>query len=116
YTIFVRLDKDSPQINGRGQLGYDNFMQDDRVLMVTGSLESREALAKLLFGKREEGGEGWTAVESYHRINDVRFDAKVKGRLLFLGMSNDGLDGNLVNFGGSFFGVRERSEQLAPKA
>ncbi len=106
YSIFVRLDKDSPKINGRGQLDYDTFMQDDRVLMITGSPESREALAKMLFGKKEEGGEGWSNIGSYHRINEVGFDAQAKGRLAFLGSNNDGLVG-YVNIGnsGRFVGV-----------
>ena len=93
YTIFVRLDKDSPKINGRGQLDYDAFMQDDRVLMIAGSPESREALAKMLFGKKEEGGEGWTSVGSYHRVNEVGFDAKAKGRLVFLNYNDSGFNG-----------------------
>ncbi len=56
YTIFARLDKDKPVINDKGRIDYDTFMADDRVLMITGSPESREALAKMLFGKKEDGG------------------------------------------------------------
>ena len=95
YTIFVRLDKDSPKINGRGQLSYDAFMSDDRVLMIAGSPEGREALATMLFGKREEGGEGWADIGSYHRINEVGFDAQAKGRPAYLSGDSDGLDGGL---------------------
>ncbi|MFH1212424.1 MAG: hypothetical protein V1659_05880 [Candidatus Woesearchaeota archaeon] len=95
YSIFVRLDRDSPKINGRGRLDYDTFMQDDRVLMITGSPEGREALAKMLFGKKEDGGEGWVSVGSDHRINEVGFDAQAKGRQAYLGSGDDGLFGSL---------------------
>ncbi len=112
YTIFVRMDKDKPTINGRGQLDYDTFMQDDRVLMITGSPDSREALAKMLFGKKEEGGEGWANIGSYHRINEIGFDAQAKGRLADLGSSNDGLGGyNIINDGRFVGVVAERSER-----
>ena len=106
YTIFARLDKDSPKINGRGQLDYDTFMQDDRVLMVTGSPQSREALAKMLFGKKEEGGEGWSYIGSYHRIHEVGFKEQAKGRLVCLGSYSYGLVG-YYNFSvcGRFAGV-----------
>ncbi len=106
YTIFVRLDKDSPKINGRGRLDYDTFMQDDRVLMITGGPESREALAKMLFGKKKEGGEGWSNVGSYHRINEASFDAQAKGRLAFLNLNYYGLDGyDCILSDGRFVGV-----------
>ncbi|MBI2133428.1 hypothetical protein HYU11_01975 [Candidatus Woesearchaeota archaeon] len=106
YTIFVRMDKDKPTINGRGQLDHDTFMQDDRVLMITGSPDSREALAKMLFGKKEEGGEGWSNIGSYHRINEVGFDAKPKGRLAYLDGYYYGLGGyyDIYN-NGRFVGV-----------
>lgn len=106
YTIFARLDKDSPKINGSGQLDYDTFMQDDRVLMITGSPESREALAKMLFGKKEEGGEGWSNIGSYHRINEVGFDAQTRGRLAYLDGYYIGLVGYYYfNIFGRFVGV-----------
>ncbi len=105
YTIFVRLDKDSAKINGRGQLDYDTFMQDDRVLMITGSPESREALAKMLFGKKEDGGEGWSNIGSYHRINEVGFDKRAKGRLAFLNGDGGGLGGGGISNRGRFVGV-----------
>ncbi|MBI2147075.1 hypothetical protein HYU19_01200 [Candidatus Woesearchaeota archaeon] len=92
YTIFVKVDKDRPKINGRGQLNYDTFMQDDRVLMITGSPEGREALAKMLFGRGEDGG-GYSTIGSYHRINEVGFDAKAKGRLAYLDIHSHGLNG-----------------------
>src|SRR3989338_2877633 len=57
YTVFIRLEKDKANINGRGQLTYDAFMSDDRVLMIAGSPDNREALAKMLFGSKEDGGE-----------------------------------------------------------
>ncbi len=97
YTIFVRLDKDNPKINGRGQLDYDTFMQDDRVLMISGSPESREALAKMLFGKN---------IGSYHRINEVGFDKQAKGRLAYLDDDGDGLVGyDDIYYDGRFVGV-----------
>src|SRR3990167_6926221 len=65
YTVFTRLDKDKANINGRGQLTYGAFMSDDRVLMIAGSPDNREALAKMLFGRKEDGGEGWSNIGSY---------------------------------------------------
>ncbi len=113
YTIFVRLDKDKANINGRGKLTYDAFMIDDRVLMIAGSPDNREALAKMLFGKKEEGGEGWSNIGSYHRINEVGFDAQAKGRLAYLDDDSSGLDGyDYINDNGRFVGVvAERSER-----
>ncbi len=111
YTIFVRLDKDSPKINSGEQFGgalldYDTFMQDDRVLMICGSPESREALAKMLFGKKEEGGEGWGNIGSYHRINEVGFDKQAKGHLAYLDLNYDGLNcDSSIYSDGRFVGV-----------
>ncbi len=112
YTIYVRLDKDSPNINPSGQLEYDVFMQDDRVLMVTGSPENREVLAKMLFGRKEEGGEGWNSVGSYHRINEVGFDVNPKGRPVLLGSVIGGLYGGISLGGyGCFVGVEAAEPQ-----
>ena len=106
YTIFVRLDKDKSNISGRSQLDYDTFMQDDRVLMITGSPESREALAKILFDKKEDGGEGRTSIGSYHRINEVGFDPQAKGRLVYLYNDDYGLGGiKYIANNGRFVGV-----------
>ena len=107
YCISARLDKDKFVINPAGQLGYDSFMKDDRVLMIAGSPDCREALAKMLFGKKETGGEGWTVVGSYHRINDVDFNNKQpKGRLAYLSNYSNGLDGNRnSDIFGRFVGV-----------
>ena len=105
YTVFTRLDKDKANINGSGQLTYDAFMSDDRVLMIAGSPDNREALAKMLFGKKEEGGEGWSNIGSYHRINKVGFDAQAKGRLVCLYGSGNGLDGWSISNVGRFVGV-----------
>src|SRR3989344_3293643 len=93
YTVFTRLDKDKANINGSGQLTYDTFMSDDRVLMITGSPQSREALAEMLFGRKEDGGEGWSNIGSYHRINEAGFDAQAKGRLVYLNNDSGGLGG-----------------------
>src|SRR3989338_196150 len=84
YTIFTRLDKDEANINVKGQLTYDAFMSDDRVLMIAGSPDNRKALAKMLFGRKEDGGEGWSTIGSYHRINEVGFDTQAKGRLVLI--------------------------------
>lgn len=106
HTIFTLLDKDKPTINGRGHLDYDTFMKDDRVLMIAGSPDNREALAKMIFGKKENGGEGWSNIGSYHRINDTGFDKEAKGRLVYLGSINNGLDGDdSIYDNGRFFGV-----------
>ncbi|HLC46467.1 MAG TPA: hypothetical protein VJI75_01875 [Candidatus Nanoarchaeia archaeon] len=106
YCISVRLDKDNPTIHLRGQLDYDSFMRDDRVLMIAGSPDCREALAKILFGKKENGDEGWTSVGSYHRINDVDFSKKPKGCLAYLSGNYYGLNGySNANYDGRFVGV-----------
>ena len=93
YTIFTLLDTDRPGINESTQLSYDQFMKDDRVLMITGSPEYREALAKMFFGEKEDGGEGWTSVGSYHRIHNAPFGLIAKGRLSFVSDDYYGLDG-----------------------
>ena len=106
YTVFTRLDKDKANINGSGQLTYDAFMSDDRVLMIAGSPDNREALAKMLFGRKEDGGEGWSNIRSYHRINEVGFDAQAKGRLVYLNYFNFGLFGlRNIYVSGRFVGV-----------
>ena len=97
YSIFVRLDRDSTKISGGGLLVYDAFMRDDRVLMVAGSLESREALANMLFR-----GEGHDSVGSIHDIGVVSFDAMARGRLTALGYENSGLVGNTATFNRRF--------------
>lgn len=70
YTVFVRLNKDACEISNSGELDYNAFMRDDRVLMVAGSPENRESLAKMLFGSIKDGGEGRSSVGSYHRITE----------------------------------------------
>lgn len=106
HTIFVLLDKDHPNINKRGPVGYDEFMNDDRVLMITGSPENRERLAKILFGSKEQGGEGWTSVGSYHRTNEVGFGTNAVGRLVYVNYNYDGLNGNYdIGNIGRFAGV-----------
>src|SRR3989344_4014652 len=117
YTVFIRLGKDKANINDRGQLTYDTFMSDDRVLMIAGSPDNREALAKMLFGRKEDGGEGWSNIGSYHRINEAGFDAQAKGRLVYLNLVNYGLDGRHFNIGGRFVGVGAKWQQpLAQEA
>ena len=109
YCISVRLDKDNTTINPRKRLYYDSFMRDDRVLMIAGSPDCREALAKILFGKKEEDDKGWTTVGSYHRINDVDSSKKPKGRLACLNSDNDGLDGDhSADVNGRFVGIGAR--------
>jgi len=108
YTVFVYMDKDKPTINSSGQLTYDQFMKDDRVLMITGSPDSREALAKMLFGAKKDGGEGRETIGSYHRINDVGFNEQTRGRLVYLDSNNFGLDGSsVIDSDGRFLGVSD---------
>ena len=107
YTTFILLDKDKPTISGSSQLDYDTFMKDDRVLMVAGSPDNREALAKMLFGAKEDGGEGYSSIGNYHRMNDVSFDAS-RGRLVYLNNYNNGLNGdNNISISGRFLGVSD---------
>ncbi|MCK4670497.1 MAG: hypothetical protein KAT43_04800 [Nanoarchaeota archaeon] len=112
YTVFVRLDKDSPIIydtspdHDYDQIGYTRFMRDDRILMLAGSPDNREALAKLLFGARKDGGDGWDSVYSYHRINEVDFHSIARGRLVGLYRFFDcGIGGNTLDDSGCFFAV-----------
>lgn len=105
YTIFVRLDKYSPKINGRGPLDRDTFMQSDLVLMITGSPDARESLAKMLFGKKEEGGEGRSKIGSHYRIDEVLFGLQAKGCLAYLDGTDFGLGGGSINNIGRFVGV-----------
>lgn len=93
YTVFVRLDGDKPVINAAGQLDHATFMLDDRVLMVAGSPDAKEELAKMLFDRKEDGGEDWSSVGSYHRINDISFGAEAQGRPVRLGYGYSGLGG-----------------------
>ena len=127
YTIFVRLDRDNPKINDSGRLSwedygyaqkvlldYDTFMHDDRVLMITGSLGNREALSKMLFGKKKDGGEGWSKIGSYHKINEVGFDSRVKGRMVNLSSRDLGLVGGYYVDGlGRFVGVAPEAQLRA---
>ena len=106
YSVFVNLDKDKSTINPAGQLNYETFMKDDRVLMITGSMPNREALAKMLFGKESEGGENRSSIGSYHRINEVAFDEEARGRLVYLDGGGGGLGGDYgIYYGGRFVGV-----------
>ncbi|GEM_PF-2947493 len=117
YTLFARLDKDRLTINGNGQLKYDTFMQDDRVLMITGSPESRAALAKLLFGKKRGASESRSTIGSYHKINEMSFDVQAKGRMLVLSDGYDGLIGSdvFVNVG-RFVGVAPEAQSVEKNA
>src|SRR3989338_249590 len=97
----------------RGQLSADQFRLDDRVASVAGSPESVERLVKLLFSKKEEAGEGWSSVGSYHSIGEVGFNPNAKARLVFLsyndggfgGSSCDGYLGRFVTLAGSPVGA-----------
>ncbi len=86
YIVFARMNKDRPVINQSGQLSYDNFMSDDRVLMICGSPEARESLAKTL--KKERIG----SIGSHHRINEVGFSDNL-GRRVFLYDNEGGFEG-----------------------
>ncbi|MFH1290253.1 MAG: hypothetical protein ABIH92_02475 [Nanoarchaeota archaeon] len=117
YTVFTLLDEDKPNINPSGQLDYDHFMKDDRVLMLTGSPDNQAILAKMLFGAKQDGGEGRDTIGSYHRINDVSFDSPARGRLVYLYFSLSGLHGNdNFNLIGRFFGVGDGVASISVSA
>ncbi len=88
------------------------FIQDDRILMVAGSPENRDALAEIIL--KIQKIKGSQKIQRYHAflynnhsIGAVGFDAKAKGRLVSL--YGDGLDfccGNEINQR-NFIGVRE---------
>ncbi len=121
YTIFVRIDKDAPKINGECQLSRDAFMRDDKILMIAGSPDSREALAKMIFGSKKEGGEGWTSCKNSYRIENFRsggeswnlikkshrigkdfFNAQAKGRPVCLNAGDGGFDCSSIDYYGIF--------------
>jgi len=55
YTIHVRIDKDNFNFNRERYFTSNTLMQDDNILMFTGSLDNREVLNKLIFCKKKEG-------------------------------------------------------------
>lgn len=96
YVIYVRLDKDYqsmrrskfPRIHPSGRLDYDTFMKDDRALMIAGSHDNREKLAKTFFHiedeeDRKEKDEGFG---SFHRIineeGEIIFQTPARGCLV----------------------------------
>lgn len=89
HFIEVRLDQDSPTIHPANQLKYDEWMVDDRVLAVCGSLERREQLSEILFATK---GGSYSRIGSYHQIGTVGFD-RPAGRPLRLGPNINGLMG-----------------------
>jgi hypothetical protein len=105
YAIFANLDKDNVVINDSGLLDYDHFMKDDRLLMVAGSLESRENIANILFKEEKR-----RIVGSYHRIKEGTFNNS--GRPVFLDSSYCGFDSK----DGSGYYERGRFVVVAPEA
>ena len=102
YSIYV-LDKDRPVISpsGRGNMDYDVFMRDDRMLMLSGSLENMETLAKILFGAEKDGGEGLGYVDNRYQVGDLGSDLQTLAKLEFsvghavrLGKGSSGLGGD----------------------
>jgi hypothetical protein len=89
YVIFTSTGDREFSFNRSGRLSYDSFMQDDRVLMVAGSPDAREALAKKFFGKKEDGGEGWNTFGSYHNIEVNEFGHQALGRPLYLNTNSN---------------------------
>ena len=86
HTIFVRPDKDKPNINPNPfqKLEYGPFMNNDRVLMIAGSLEGREMIANMLFGREGKYTEKNYYVGNHHRIKSQAFEETPKGSPLFL--------------------------------
>lgn len=94
YTIFTSLDQDFQNAESFGQLNYTAFMYNDRILMIAGSLENREGIAKLFFGKKENGGEGLHSFANYHKISESSFNQTPKGRSIYL--NDNSFDGGVV--------------------
>lgn len=89
-----------PVIFESGQLTEPQFRLDDRVLSVCGSPELVDTLAHQMYDSREESGEGWYSLGSYHRIQEA--DLNNSGRPLFLNFINDGLVGDNIYYIGRF--------------
>jgi hypothetical protein len=107
YTIFVHLDKDTYTIGASGQLDETSFMTDDRVLMIAGSPENRDSLAKMHFGHKSKRGECYTECGSHHKIKEVSFESS-RGRLVYLNNYISGFDGyGYIGNGGRFLGVSD---------
>ena len=102
YSIFAYADTLS--VDER-PLTHERFLRDDRVLMISGSLENRELLTRMLFSEKEEGGEGWHAVENMYHV-PACFD-NPRGRLLCLGDNNTGFFGSELARVGRFAAVRQ---------
>ena len=70
HSIYVNVEKDKPFLTGTNfanppaRLDYDDFMRDDRILMLAGSPDNRELLAKSLFDPEQDGGEGLNWIEN----------------------------------------------------
>lgn len=121
YTSFVPLDRDEYNINPSGELTLPDFMEDDRVLMVAGSPELREALAEMFFASK-----GWTPIEalakmfgikpkieSHHRIGYVGFDANIGRPVRFNGKR--GIGGSNLFHVGCFAAVAASQRIVLPK-
>ena len=98
-TIAINLDKDNPVINPRGQLDYNTWMNDDRVLAACGNKENRQFLGEFLF-KTERKRD---SVGSYHRIQEKSFDQPV-GRLVVLRSDDNGINRYYLNYSGRSVG------------
>jgi hypothetical protein len=90
-TVMEYYKTGKPLIFEAAQLKPWQFRIDDRVLCACGSPENRQALANMLFGSKEEGGEGWSAFGSHHNIDLDGFGVNAIGRPLFFYNNNTGL-------------------------
>ncbi|MBI4154305.1 hypothetical protein HY501_03135, partial [Candidatus Woesearchaeota archaeon] len=99
------------KINPSGMVSIDDLRDDDRFLIAVGSEQRRHAYLDRI---RKEFH--WVFYGNWQRIRNVDYTIS-QGRLLFLCNLNFGLGGgSFMGYDGRLVGVRERSEQLAPRA
>ncbi len=101
YIVFSRpgVDRTFKFMRMTGALDYDYFMRDDLVLMIAGSLENMDGLARMLFTSEASGGEGLRSVTVSTGVSGMHTDQSsgrlvCSGRLVYLGKSGQYFGGN----------------------
>ena len=106
YSIFVGMEEDC-SIHKNLYLSYDQFMTDDRMLMIAGSPENREKFAGIVFpelqNRRRHAG-----VSNNGRTDSAGFEAVAKGRPVLIRWNNS-LAGYVdLSYNGNFFAISDK--------
>lgn len=100
YSIAINMQKNKPVLSSASTLSKEDFLRDDGILAVTGSVQGREYLAKLLFGSKDEGGEARRQIKNLRPDNHY---ATSVGRPLSLCGYSLGVGGyEFFNYDGRF--------------